>query len=129
MVEAGEVVDARHGAVKRLAVVSNAGGQVEADLDQCGLPRWGETVVDSQLVGVAKPDPRIFHVALERLGAGPGEAVYVGDVPASDGEGARAAGIPRVLIEPFGVHGDVDVTRISRLADLPPLLGVPFRWP
>ncbi len=111
-----------HDSGRRLAVVSNAEGQVEGDLRAAGLTGWLETVVDSHLVGVAKPDPRIFAIALDRLGAGPEQAFYVGDVPAFDVEGARRAGMPAVLIDPHGVHEDCPAVRIASLADLPALL-------
>jgi len=113
-----------HEAGRRLAVVSNAEGQVEADLVEAGFGEFLETVVDSALVGVAKPDPRIFAVCLERLGARPEECLYVGDVPAFDVVGARAAGIEPLLLDPHGVHADVDAPRLASLADLPAALGL-----
>ena len=119
------VVARLHAAGRRLAVVSNAEGQVEQDLVAAGFGAYLETVVDSHRVGVAKPDPRIFAIALERLGVAAGQALYVGDVPAYDVAGARAAGIPAVLLDPWGIHADVgDAVRIASLAELPALLGV-----
>lgn len=109
---------------KRMAVVSNAEGQVEADLRDAGFGEFLETVVDSHLVGVAKPDPRIFEICLERLGVTRERCIYVGDVPAFDVEGARAAGIPAVLIDAHGLHEDVDAVRVRSIAELPVVLGV-----
>src|SRR6185369_3755546 len=77
----------------RLGVVSNAEGRVERDLIGAGYDGFFETVIDSSVVGVEKPDPAIFRLALERLGASPDGTVFLGDVPAVDVEGARAAGI------------------------------------
>lgn len=109
----------------RMAVVSNAEGQVEGDLVDAGFGPFLETVVDSHLVGVAKPDPRIFSIALERMGVGPDDCVYVGDVPAFDVDGARAAGIPPILVDPWDIHGDQDgVPRLRALDGLPALLGL-----
>ena len=51
----------------RIGVVSNAEGRVERDLDGAGFAGLFETVVDSHLVGVEKPDPAIFRIALERM--------------------------------------------------------------
>ncbi len=107
----------------RLAVVSNAEGQVAADLREAGLADLLDLVVDSHLVGVAKPDPGIFRVALERLGALPAECVHVGDVPAYDVAGARAAGITPILVDRWEAWPDADCTRITGLAELPGLLG------
>ncbi len=120
-----EVLARLHAAGRRMAVVSNAEGQVENDLVAAGFGAYLETVVDSHLVGVAKPDPRIFSIALERMGADASQALYVGDVPAFDVAGARAAGIPAVLLDPWGIHASVeDAVRIRTLAELPKLLGV-----
>ncbi len=107
-----------------LAVVSNAEGQVAADLREAGLGDLLDLVIDSHLVGVAKPDPGIFRVALERLGASPGECVHVGDVPAYDVEGARAAGIAPVLVDRWEAWPDADCARIREITELPALLGL-----
>lgn len=122
--EAPRVLGAIQQAGRRMAVVSNAEGQVAKDLTDVGLGDWLETVVDSHLVGVAKPDPRIFEIALERLGARAEDAVYVGDVPAFDVVGARAARIEPVLIDRYQVHPDADCPRIQSLDQLLPLLGI-----
>ncbi len=82
----------------RLGVVSNSDGRVEAALEAAGLRRYFDVVLDSALVGVEKPDPAIFHAALEALGVRPDEALYVGDLYEVDVVGARAAGVEAVLL-------------------------------
>lgn len=110
----------------RLGVVSNAEGQVEADLADAGFAGLLETVVDSHLVGVAKPDPQIFAIALDRLGVPAAQAFYVGDVPAFDVDGANAADLPAVLVDPHGIHRDVAAAAvISNLTELLGLLALP----
>ncbi len=106
----------------RVAVISNAEGQVARDLDNAGYERCFEFVIDSELVGVRKPDPAIFAMALERLELPAAHAVYVGDMPAIDVEGATAAGIAPVLVDPHGIHGSVAVPRVSSLGEVPELL-------
>jgi putative hydrolase of the HAD superfamily len=107
-----------------LGVVSNADGRVEADLVRAGLRDRFATVVDSHVVGVEKPDPAIFRIALKRMGAEAGTALYVGDVFSIDVLGARRAGLAAALIDPLGGYpGAVDCPRIRRLADLLDLLG------
>ena len=96
----------------RMAVVSNSEGTVEAMLKSVGLDRYLETVVDSWVVGVAKPDPAIFKIALDRLGVPASSAVMLGDVPAIDVDGARAAGVTPILLDPLGLFGDLDVQRV-----------------
>ena len=104
----------------RLAVVSNAEGRVAEDLEIAGLAVHFETIVDSHRVGVAKPDPRIFALALERLGAAAEESLYIGDLYDVDVVGARRAGLRAVLLDRFGLHPEADCPRIERLEDLDP---------
>ena len=82
----------------RLGVVSNSDGRVEQALAAAGLRKYFDVVVDSALVGVEKPDPRIFQAALKALNVKPEEALYVGDLYHVDVVGARAAGIEAVLL-------------------------------
>jgi len=111
-----------------LCVVSNADGRVERFLEHAGLRVLLDHVVDSGLVGVEKPDPRIFAIACERVGAAPAECVHVGDVYAVDVAGARAAGVAPVLLDPLDEEPRRDVARIRALGELPPLLarGLPL---
>jgi putative hydrolase of the HAD superfamily len=107
----------------RIGVVSNAEGRVEQDLEAAGYRGLLETVVDSHLVGVEKPDPEIFHIALKRMKVKPEGAVYVGDLPSVDVAGARAAGLAAVLVDRHDVYPEESVRRISSIGDLPALLG------
>ena len=102
----------------RLAVVSNSEGTLAALFAEIGLARAVDTIVDSWDVGVAKPDPAIFHIALERLAVPPGAALMVGDTPATDLAGARAAGVRAALVDPLDLHPDVDAPRFRDLAEL-----------
>jgi putative hydrolase of the HAD superfamily len=84
----------------RLGIVSNSDGRVEQALAASGLRGYFDVVIDSGLHGVEKPDPAIFRAALDALGVGPEEALYVGDVYEVDVVGARAAGMEAVLFAP-----------------------------
>ena len=106
----------------RLGVVSNAEGRVERDLSGAGFAGLFETVVDSHLVGVEKPDPRIFHIALERLGASPETAVFLGDVPAVDVVGAEAAGLRAVLLDRHDLYAEASSARVTSIRDLPAMI-------
>lgn len=109
----------------RLAIVSNSDGTVEELLREHEMCQVGpgpgvevHAVLDSSVIGFAKPDPRIFHVALERVGIEARDAIHVGDTPGADVDGARAAGIEAVLVDPAGLHGDLDVRRVHHLRDV-----------
>jgi putative hydrolase of the HAD superfamily len=81
-----------------LGVVSNSEGRVEQALEAASLRDYFDVVVDSGRIGIEKPDPRIFHAALDALGVAPEEALYVGDLYEVDIVGAKAAGIEAVLL-------------------------------
>jgi putative hydrolase of the HAD superfamily len=109
----------------RLAIVSNADGNAEqrlADDAVCQVgPGHGATVgaiFDSTVIGIAKPDPRIFEMALEALAVPATHAVHVGDTPGADVDGARAAGVRPVLVDPYDFHSDLEVERVSSLVDV-----------
>jgi putative hydrolase of the HAD superfamily len=106
------------GAGLRLAVVSNWDCSLSSVLAQLGLAAAIDRVVVSAEVGVAKPDPRIFHVALERLGCDVSEALFVGDSLETDVAGARAAGLRALLIDRGRSEGDGEAERIFGLGEL-----------
>jgi putative hydrolase of the HAD superfamily len=92
----------------RTAVISNSNGTVADILAHLGLAKDLEFVIDSSQVGVEKPDPRIFHIALERARLKPHEVVYVGDLYSIDVLGARAAGLTAILMDPGACWGSRD---------------------
>ena len=106
----------------RIGVVSNAEGQVARDLDEAGYRGLFEIVVDSHIVGIEKPDPAIFRIAMDKMKIRPESAVFVGDVPAVDVEGARAAGITPILLDRFGLFEEWNVLRLKSTQELPALL-------
>lgn len=113
-----ESLDALRGAGLRLVVVSNSDGSIERMLGELGLRDRFDAVLDSAVVGVEKPDPRIFRHALERAGAAPERTAHVGDLYSVDVAGARAAGIHPVLVDPHGDWGAVDCATVSDVGDL-----------
>ncbi len=109
-----------------MGIVSNASGQIEETLRRSGVCQVGvgagtsvRVVIDSHVVGVAKPDPRIFAPALVHFpGIAPERIAYVGDSVTMDVGGARAAGLHAVLLDPYDDHPDADFDRIARLDEL-----------
>ena len=108
-----------------LAIVSNASGTMEEMLAEhriCSVD--GEeharvaVVVDSHVVGVEKPDPKIFEFALAALDIPRERCIYVGDTVHFDVNGARAAGLRPVHLDPYGFCTDDDHPHIASLSDL-----------
>jgi HAD superfamily hydrolase (TIGR01509 family) len=90
------------GAGVPIAVVSNSEGMLESLFADLGILQAFDFVIDSGVVGIEKPDPRIFAIALDRFRVPPARALHLGDNFATDVAGARAAGIPVALVDPFG---------------------------
>ncbi len=109
-----------------LGVVSNASGQIEAVLRRSRVCQVGpgdgadvRCVIDSAVVGVAKPDPRIFDFAASHFdGFDRARICYVGDSVTMDIAGALAAGLHPILLDPFDDHPDAGFERIASLAEL-----------
>jgi len=115
---AREAIDALRAMGLKVAVVSNSDGRAEHHLANAGMLSGIEFVVDSHLVGVEKPDPAIFAVALARLGTRPERTLFVGDIRSVDEAGARAAGMRFVLLDPDGNYGASGVPSIVGMQDL-----------
>ncbi|MEA2359924.1 MAG: hypothetical protein QOI62_3184 [Solirubrobacteraceae bacterium] len=104
----------------RLAVVSNWDVSLHDVLERTGLRPLVDAVVISAEVGVAKPQPAIFHAALERLGATAADAMHVGDSLELDVAGARAAGLRAVLVARDGDPPREGVPTVSSLLGVLP---------
>lgn len=106
----------------RTAVVSNAPFPPEFMHRQVrlgGIAERVDAVVFSSEVGRRKPAPELYLAALDLLGVGPTEALFVGDRWLEDYEGPRRLGMHAVLCTAFAREQVKDgVPTISRLADL-----------
>jgi len=130
----------------RLGLVSNSDGLVKQLLASLGYAGYFETIVDSYVEQVYKPEPQIFYLALERMGlikladaayraaegsarvsAGetnggqgrpPSPVMYVGDNWRSDYEGATRAGLDIRLIDPLGLFASWTDKRVRDIAAL-----------
>jgi len=123
--DAADALSAVQRAGLRAAVISNSNGSVRSILEALGLTGHLDFVVDSAEVGVEKPDPRIFELALARARVAPGEAAYIGDLYSIDVRGARAAGMRAVLLDPGGHWGARDCPLAP---DLPGAVRIVLAW-
>ena len=82
----------------RLGVVSNFYGNLETVCHNVSVRPLFGVIVDSERVGISKPDPRIFMKALDGLEVLPADAVFVGDSAARDMAGARALGMRHIWL-------------------------------
>jgi len=97
-------------------MISNAPKRLTGLCQRMGLAL--DLIVTSAEVGVEKPDPAIFHAALNKAGVKPEEAIYVGDDYNNDVQGAERAGLKALLLDRQGKHQDIDCPRISHLLEI-----------
>lgn len=101
-----------------LGVISNSGGQIDSQLQRLGLRDYFEAVFDSAIVGVEKPHPEIFQLALASAKVAGNETVFVGDTNATDVGGAELAGLRGVLIDRVEAYPSAECPRIKTLPEL-----------
>ena len=104
----------------QLGVVSNGNtypGRV-------GLGGIFSFVILAQDCGIAKPDPRIFELALNKCGRSAAQAIHVGDSLQSDVLGANGCGIRSVWLNADGATNDSGVTPDHEISDLRELLDI-----
>jgi HAD superfamily hydrolase (TIGR01549 family) len=107
----------------RLAIVSNFYGNLAAVCRGVGLAPMFDAIVDSERVGVGKPEAAIFHAAMDPLGARPDATFMIGDSLRRDGEGAARCGLAFIWIAPVeaqAVAGDAHkaIARLDELAEI-----------
>jgi HAD superfamily hydrolase (TIGR01509 family) len=105
-----------------LGVISNSVGTMEEQLVRVDLRRYFQAVFDSAIVGVEKPHPEIFRMALASAGVEPSQAVFVGDTYATDIGGAQLAGMQGVLIDRVRAYPEAACPRITALPELSQVL-------
>jgi len=102
-------------------VTNNRTAEQEEKLQFLGMTDLVDALITSEDVGVPKPDPRIFEVALQRLSARPEETVLVGDNWRADVLGALAVGIRPVWLNRLGAVRPLpqvaEITSFEPLAD------------
>ena len=83
----------------RLGIISNFAWELPELVAGLGLAEYFDLILTSARLGYRKPRPEIFRRALSQAGVDPGRALYVGDDPWCDRDGASAAGMPSLLID------------------------------
>jgi putative hydrolase of the HAD superfamily len=87
-------------------------------LDLVELRSYFDLILASGEVGVSKPNPAIFQIALDRLGGKASQALYVGDNYWADVVGSRQAGITPVLLDPHGLFPEASCLVLNRISEL-----------
>lgn len=107
-----------------MGVITNGRGKLQRGIIHAlGIESYLDVVLVSEEEGVRKPDPLIFRRALERVGVEPEEAVFVGDHPEVDVEGAHAAGLRTIWKREgyWGTEPDADGV-VDDLSSIPSMI-------
>jgi HAD superfamily hydrolase (TIGR01549 family) len=129
---AHEVLDELRRAGFRLGLISNAGNEanVQRLIDRAALRPYFDPILISAAVGLRKPNPALFEIALRAWGLSPRETVMIGDTLGADILGAQNAGMHQIWLT---VDADTPANRAhagtiipevtaSALADVPALV-------
>jgi putative hydrolase of the HAD superfamily len=124
--DAAEMLESLRGRLP-LALITNGAVDTQWEkLRAVGLDHAFDAVVLSADLGIAKPDPAIFHVALDKLGVAPERVWHVGDSLRTDIAGAKAAGLTAVWLNRAVAPRPDDATEpdyeIASLLELPALI-------
>lgn len=126
-VEEARPVLERLAACYPLVLVSNFYGNVESVLADFDLTRYFRSIIESAVVGVRKPDPRIFSLGVEALGLQPGEVLVIGDSYKKDILPAESIGCQVLWIKGKGWTADEDaVTHPNIIKSLQEVLELSF---
>jgi FMN phosphatase YigB (HAD superfamily) len=101
-----------------VGLVSNRFEPLDTLVNELGLADYFVFTLSAGQANAWKPSPAIFRRAVELAGCPPEASVYVGDNYYADVEGARAAGLRPILIDPHGIFPEADCPVIATLAEL-----------
>ena len=100
-----------------MGVISDTSPSLEYTLKKLGISEYFSSFTASSLVGASKPSPIIFNAALDSLGVGAEESIYVDDYP-PEADGARALGFTSFLIDRKGEErGEWVIRSLKELID------------
>ncbi|MGO8997720.1 MAG: HAD family hydrolase [Polyangiaceae bacterium] len=116
----GPALDAIRALGVKVVLVSNSEGTHEAFFTRLGIRKYFDLLVDSGKVGVEKPDPGIWQIALAAYPTPPDQVLHLGDTYATDIAGAKALGFRAGLIDPFGHYEGrhLDVQRVPGVIEV-----------
>jgi HAD superfamily hydrolase (TIGR01549 family) len=114
----------------RIGIVSDWGSNLRGILAELGLDRHLDFVLPSGAVGIAKPNPDFYRLALDRVGVDPADGLMVGDSYRADIQGAWSAGMDAVWLDrhegmsitPADEPAPTDVRRVRSLDELPEIV-------
>jgi YjjG family noncanonical pyrimidine nucleotidase len=108
-----------------VVIVTNGIAAIQrARFEHSPIKKYATSIVISEEVGIAKPDPEIFRIALSSINVHANEALMVGDGIESDIHGANNAGIdvcwvnPDKKVLPQGLHAEYEIASIKECVEI-----------
>jgi putative hydrolase of the HAD superfamily len=106
----------------KMGIVTNGLAEMQkTKIDQLMIKKYMNTVIISEEVGLKKPDPQIFHLALNRMGIESQSTLFVGDNPLLDVKGANDSGLISVWLSNgriWNIDSYQPVMTIEKLSEL-----------
>ena len=82
-----------------LGIISNFYGNLDTVLKEFSIDKYFTSIVDSEIIGIKKPDPKIFIYSLAEMNISPGDAWMIGDSYDRDIQPAKKAGIKTIWLD------------------------------
>lgn len=103
----------------QMHIITNGFGEAQQrKMEGSNIIQYFKTVTNAEMAGVKKPNPIIFHHALELANARPKESVMIGDNYEADILGALEAGYEAIFFNYRNDESEPHVKQIKRLLDL-----------
>jgi len=107
----------------KLGIISNIDRDINSMCEEMGFSPFLDIILTSQETGLYKPSPEIFHLACNKTGVTPEQAIYIGDQYQIDVVGASSAGMAGVLVDRYSLDDEQpEGYRISSLTEIPQLI-------
>ncbi|MEI2666532.1 HAD family hydrolase [Rossellomorea sp. LJF3] len=107
----------------KIAIITNGTiHRQKAKILNTGLHKYFDVILISEEVGLEKPDPRIFQLALNKLQVQPEDALFVGDNLEKDVKGPQGVGLKGIWFNPGGMENDSDIKPDEEIQSLDELL-------
>lgn len=103
----------------KLHIITNGFDEAQQKkMDNANISKYFNTVTNSEIAGVKKPNPIIFKYALDVAKAKPHESIMIGDNIEADVIGALDVGFDAILFNYHKVKADEHIKQVSTLSDL-----------
>lgn len=103
----------------RLHIITNGFDEVQhKKMDKSNIVHYFETITNSELAGVKKPNPKIFKYALDLANVNANQSIMIGDSLEADVEGALNMGMDAIFFNPNATYFNSDIKGVSKLIEI-----------